>query len=146
MKQIKTIIVFFCLITFLGTTVCAERGEEEKCSIQSNTEGIEEKENIQLENEFLKTEQDIQNYAYLDLDEVSPELVPVVIEARNKIIFRYAWVADGLEGFVYDKNGNIKEKLPQFSELFPEDWSIPILPTGVDLSYYNTNGVEIKGG
>ena len=138
MKQIKTIIVFFCLITFLGTTVFAERREREKCSIQLSTEEVEEKENIhlELENAFLKTEQDIQNYAYLDLDEVSPELVPVVIEARNKIIFRYAWVADGLEGFVYDKNGNIKEKLPQFSELFPEDWSVPILPTGVDLSYY----------
>lgn len=47
---------------------------------------------------MLKEEEDIQYYAYLTLDDADPSLAPVIIEARNRIIFRQSWVADGLKG------------------------------------------------
>ena len=86
--------------------------------------------------DMLKEEEDIQYYAYLTLDDADPSLAPVIIEARNRIIFRQSWVADGLKGYVHDRNGNVIEEVPQFSDLFPEDWDVPVLPVEVDLSYY----------
>ena len=74
--------------------------------------------------------------AYLDLSTAEESLQPVILEARKIIIFRYSWVADGIEGFVHDENGKIVEKVPQFSDLFPSDWDEPIVSTEVDLSYY----------
>lgn len=42
-----------------------------------------------------------------------------------------------MNGQILDKNGNIKRKVPEFSELFPEDWELPVSPAkDVDLSYY----------
>lgn len=38
--------------------------------------------------DMLKEEEDIQYYAYLTLDDADQSLVPVIIEARNGIIFR----------------------------------------------------------
>ena len=85
---------------------------------------------------LLQNEEAIQYYAYLDLDTAAPELAPVILKARNIIIFRESWVADGIQGYVHDSDGNLVEVVPQFSELFPEEWSVPVLRTGVDLSYY----------
>lgn len=68
----------------------------------------------------------------IDLPFETPLLLPIDI-----IIYRYSWVADGLNGQILDKNGNIKRKVPEFSELFPEDWELPVSPAkDVDLSYY----------
>lgn len=87
--------------------------------------------------ELLQSEEDIQYYAYLNLEAAEESLKPVILAARNKIIFRYSWVADGVSGRIYGKDGNIKEELPQFSELFPADWNEPVFPVQkVDLSYY----------
>lgn len=69
--------------------------------------------------DMLKEEEDIQYYAYLTLDDADPSLAPVIIEARNRIIFRQSWVADGLKGYVHDRNGNVIEEVPQFSEPIP---------------------------
>ena len=137
-------ILVACLFIVMGTVAFAEGGEcKDRCdSTTTISVGESEKkvdmvrEQNQIIQDFLKTEDDIQYYAYLDIKTVAPDVVPVIIEARNKIISRQSWVADSVQGFVYDENGNLIEKVPQFSELFPEGWSVPILSTEVDLSYY----------
>lgn len=93
-------------------------------------------ENVTQISALLQNEDAIQYYAYLDLSTAEESLQPVILEARNRIIFRCSWVADGIEGFVFDENGKIVEKVPQFSDLFPSDWDEPIVSTEVDLAYY----------
>ena len=93
-------------------------------------------ENITQISALLQNEDVIQYYAYLDLSTAEESLQPVILEARNRIIFRYAWVADGLDGYVLNENKEIIEVVPQFSDLFPSDWDEPIMSTEVDLSYY----------
>lgn len=76
--------------------------------------------------EALQCEEDIQYYAYLDLETAGDDLKPIILAARNQIIFRYSWVADGLSGRVYSSDGTLIEEQPHFSELFPEDWDPPV--------------------
>lgn len=49
-----------------------------------------------------------------------------ILAAREAIIYSKSWVADGIYGAILDQNGNVKEVLPQFSEVFPEDWDVPV--------------------
>lgn len=145
-KLYCSIFALVCLLIAMGVSVLAEEeGDEEKYNeseiIIDSNEGASIdadviSEEIQIEKDILNNEEDIQYYAHLNLDVVDPELVPIIIRARDMIIFRQSWVADGVQGYVYDRYGNMVEEVPQFSELFPEDWSVPIVPTGVDLSYY----------
>ena len=86
--------------------------------------------------DLLQNEDDIQYYAYMDLNTESEPMQLVILEARKRIVFRQGWVADGVTGYVTDKDGNILDVLPHFSELFPSDWDPPIMSTEVDLSYY----------
>lgn len=67
-------------------------------------------------------------YAYMDLEEAPAELQDTILEARAQIIFQESWVADGYEGQVTYPDGTVIE-LPQFSELFPDDWEIPVEST-----------------
>lgn len=93
--------------------------------------------NVTLIEKLLSEESDIQFYAYQDLENVEPSLKPVVLAARNIIVHRYSWVADGIYGCILDTNGDMEEELPQFHELFPDDWDEPVYPVEeVDLSYY----------
>lgn len=64
--------------------------------------------------------------AYMDSSAVVNEsLRTEIIQARNELIHQESWVADGVNGYVVDANGNIIEELPQFSEIFPSDWELP---------------------
>jgi len=64
--------------------------------------------------------------AYLEIDDNTTIIERTqILEARKAIIFSRSWVADGLSGCILDANGNIKEILPQFSEVFPADWELP---------------------
>lgn len=90
----------------------------------------------ELPDAILQTEEDIQYYAYLNLETAEEAMKAIILEARNKIIFRYSWAADGINARVLDENGNIKEELPHFSDLFPEDWSEPVVNSKVDKDYY----------
>ena len=85
---------------------------------------------------YLYDEEQIQYFAYLDLTMVEDTLKPVVLAARNRIICRYSWTADGVDVKFLNGEGKTVEVLPQFSELFPEDWDEPIFPVVVDLTYY----------
>lgn len=63
--------------------------------------------------------------AYMNLDQASEEMQAQIIEAREEIIYSQAWVADGLQGYVLNADGDIIEEVPQFSDLFPADWDMP---------------------
>ncbi len=76
--------------------------------------------------EYLALE-DLEYYAYMNLNEAKSEIKPVIQEARNRIIFNTSWVADEINGRIRDEDGNIIEILPHFSELFPSDWQIPTI-------------------
>lgn len=94
-------------------------------------------EEARIREQYLNSEEDIQYYAYLDMSTAEEEIKPVILIARNTIIHRQSWVADGLNGQILDRGGNVKRNLPEFSELFPADWELPVsLANQVDLSYY----------
>lgn len=68
-----------------------------------------------------------QAIAYERIDESTVESrKTAILAARAAIIYSESWVADGVYGEILDRNGNVKEVLPQFSEIFPEDWDIPV--------------------
>lgn len=96
-----------------------------------------DEEEAKIRERYLNSEEEIQYYAYLDMSTAEEELKPIILVARNTIIYRYSWVADGMNGKVLDREGNIKRIIPEFSELFPEDWEMPVSQAkSVDLSYY----------
>lgn len=67
-------------------------------------------------------------YAYLDLETADSEMQEVILNARNEMILSTAWVADGASAYIVDtnnNNNNITEEIPEFSEIFPEDWELP---------------------
>ena len=69
----------------------------------------------------------LEYYAYMILADAPEELEPVILEARNRIIHNSSWVADELDGWVLDPEGNVVEIVPHFHEIFPEDWEIPVV-------------------
>lgn len=75
--------------------------------------------------------------AYMEIENASDEMRAHIIAAREEIIFSESWVADGLSCYICDEDGNIKEVLPQFSDLFPADWDLPVLRE-------NENEAEIR--
>lgn len=70
----------------------------------------------------------LEHYAYMDIKDAPDELIPVILEARTRIIYGdgAAWVADDVDGCIKDQDGNIIEILPHFHEVFPEDWELPV--------------------
>lgn len=72
--------------------------------------------------------------AYSEIDESTTEAErEQILEARSEIIYSHSWVADGLSACILDENGNVKEILPQFSEIFPEDWEEPMEKTTIEV-------------
>ena len=76
------------------------------------------------------TAENVSHYAYMDLDVAPGELRGTILEAREQIIFAHSWVAEG-EGWIEQPDGTI-EVLPQFYDLFPEDWDVPCDPRVAD--------------
>ena len=74
--------------------------------------------------EYLALE-DLEYYAYMNLDEARSEIKSVIQEARKRIIFSTSWAADGTNAWVLDEDGNVIEKLPYFYQLFPSNWDMP---------------------
>ena len=52
-------------------------------------------------------EREVSRLAYMNLDQASEAMQEKILQAREEIIFSKSWVADGLQGFVYDKDGNV---------------------------------------
>ena len=74
--------------------------------------------------EYLALE-DLEYYAYMNLDEARSEIKPVIQEARKRIIFSTSWAANGTNAWVLDADWNVIEKLPYFYQLFPSNWDMP---------------------
>lgn len=69
-------------------------------------------------------------YAYMQIETAEPELIPVILEARRRIIYQdgAGWVEDHIDGCIRDSDGVVIEILPHFHEVFPSDWEIPWYP------------------
>ena len=80
--------------------------------------------------ELLKTIEDVDYYAYLNLDSTEDSLKPVILEARRMYIERIAGevgglAADGVYAEEIAPDGTVVRVIPQFHELFPADWDYP---------------------
>lgn len=75
-------------------------------------------------------EESAEFYAYMQIATAEPELIPVILEARRRIIYQdgSAWVDDSVDGCIKNGNGEVIEILPHFHEVFPSDWEIPWYP------------------
>lgn len=71
----------------------------------------------------------LEYYAYMDIHSADPELIPVILEARNRIIFTHSWTADEIDGSILDEEGNVIETVPLFHDVFPTDWEVPCFPS-----------------
>ena len=76
---------------------------------------------------------DMSEYIDMDITEAQKSIEDKILEARKEIIYNNNWIADGFEGYIGDTRTGAKEKLPTFSELFP-DWDIPIEKVTLDTS------------
>lgn len=67
------------------------------------------------------------SYAYMDIESASEDLKEIIREAREYIISQSdGWVADGWKGAVVNmETGEVVEEVPQFHEIFPDDWEVP---------------------
>ena len=87
-------------------------------------------------------EREVSRLAYMNLDQTSEAMQEKILQAREEIIFSKSWVADGLQGFVYDKDGNVIEEVPQFSEIFPADWDMPTFDVQEDIEVENNGYLQ----
>lgn len=71
----------------------------------------------------------LEYYAYMDIHSADPELIPIILEARNRIIFTHSWTHDEIDGSVLDEEGNVIETVPLFHDVFPTDWEVPCFPS-----------------
>ena len=74
----------------------------------------------------------LEYYAYMDIHSADPELIPVILEARNRIIFTHSWTDDEIGGRILDEDGNVIETVPYFHDVFPSDWEVPCFPSSSD--------------
>lgn len=74
----------------------------------------------------------LEYYAYMDIHSADPELIPVILEARNRIIFTHSWTDDEIGGRILDEDGNVIEAVPYFHDVFPSDWEVPCFPSSSD--------------
>lgn len=77
----------------------------------------------------------IEKIAYMDIDRASLLDKAKIIEAREELIYNETWVADGFTAYIADSNGNVIENVPEFSDLFPSEWTVGITE--------NINNVDI---
>lgn len=99
----------------------------------------------QIDAQYLRCEEDIQYYAYLDYNSALEQIKPVILQAREKIIYRQSWAADGTNIYILDENGHVMKDIPNFSDLFPADWNEPIIPKPfreVNLDHYAAPSTE----
>lgn len=80
--------------------------------------------------------------AYQDMDVATEEEKIQIALAREKIIFSQVWVADEVDGWVYNADGSIKFEAPHFSELFPDDWAVPVFEKEENAVYSDTTVID----
>ena len=69
----------------------------------------------------------VSELAYMNIDSVSEPMQEKILQAREEVIYSKSWVADGYEGTITNpETGEVIETVPEFHDIFPEDWEIPI--------------------
>ena len=121
-------ITFSILVSIIGlsasATILADFENVQNVQCQQETTEFEPVEEI----DWVNMDWDTANfYAYMNLEQAEESVKPMILAARNKIIFSESWAEDGITAYVKDADGNIVEELPHFSELFPEDWKNPAI-------------------
>lgn len=139
--RIAALIFFFVMSFTINKSVSAQAVENVTFSDQStdtalvlqayhNASGNQELITIDVElAEQYFEKNSLEYYAYMDIDSVDSELIPIILEARNRIIFTTSWTHDEVDGKILDENRNAIEDVPHFHEVFPEDWEIPCFPS-----------------
>lgn len=97
--------------------------------------------------------QKVQTFAHMNYDSAAPELQEAILDAREEIIMDHpGWVADGYEGRVINvETGETVRELPEFHEVFPEDWEVPVEAVVTDSAETfdptenSTRAVDLRG-
>lgn len=148
-RYLPHIVLCLLICITLAVSAAAENGGEqvpieeipplsqEELNLQRAEVAKQEAEDARIASQYFHSEEDIQYYAYLDYASAEEELKPVILAARDRIIYRYSWVANGLSGDIIHVDGS-RDPLPEFSDLFPADWQEPVgVPCGLDKEYCN---------
>ena len=80
------------------------------------------------EDTVFANDSEVRYFAYMDLNGADESLKSKILQARNIVISNSSWVADGITGYVKDRDTGVITLLPHFSEIFPSDWEMPVYP------------------
>ena len=83
----------------------------------------------------------IRALAYSDLESADSVTQQKILDAREQVIFSQSWVVEG-RAYVTDAEGNIIRESPQFYDIFPEEWDVPVM----DVDSTNQHQVLMKTG
>ena len=119
----KKVIQICTACVFAVTLLCTSASAENQIS-RPTSDGIIRK-SVENDGDLKPEWEEAQEFAYLDPENASPEMREKILSARNAIIYDTDWVADGFEMRVEDRDGNVIQRLPHFSELFP-NWDLPV--------------------
>lgn len=138
------VLVAFLLFKFQNilatktTSECEDNIYQAECTLKK-TDYVGTEKIIQMKKPD-RIDKKIYDVAHLDIDAATPEKKLEILEARNIIIRSSEWVPDGCEGWVENvETGEIIQRVPTFSELFPE-WDIPIFD---DLNFKTSQEIPI---
>lgn len=117
-------IIQICAVCIFAVTLLCTSASAENQMLRPTSDGITRK-SVGNDGDLQTEWEEAQDFAYLDPENASPEMREKILSARNAIIFSTDWVADGFEMRVEDRDGNVIQRLPHFSELFP-GWDLPV--------------------
>lgn len=84
---------------------------------------------VAAELETPEVSDDVNAYAYMSLEAADEITREQILAARSEIIMNTSWVDDSVNGWIRDESGAIVDTVPHFSDLFPADWEVPVLPS-----------------
>lgn len=158
MKKIRWLTMSFLALTiFCGTAFAAAPDANLDNQMQASQQVIDSG-LAKLDLETLRPEEydavmEAAPYAYLDIDEInvtrtaeSSALEDRVLDARETIIYTQDWVRDGGWAALYDKNTGELTEIPEFHDLFPEDWDLPNAKDWDIENVVNPTGDSSQGG
>ena len=91
-------------------------------SVLSVTSGVDISTSVKID-----SMDEAKNYAYMDLDSAPENMKEIIRESREYIISQSeGWVSDGWKGAIVNmETGEVVEEVPQFHDIFPDDWEVP---------------------
>ena len=122
--------VFFLIFALsLSATVVRSDAYNNEDKIEKGCRGVPIEMYVPEDAEF-EDEEEVIYYAYMNVETAEESIKMKILQARNIIISNSSWTADGVKGCEENEEDGTVRELPQFSEMFPSDWEMPILSTG----------------